>query len=80
MFTDDDYRAYFNELESIFRKTLVIYTDLLNEIGDQSIRNKLFAIAAESMDAFRFVREEKEVVTGRGIKFTREKIPKYQIG
>ncbi len=60
MFTKDDYANYFNELEEIFRKTLVVYTDLLNELSDGAIRSKLFMLAAEDNDAFNFMADTKE--------------------
>ena len=40
MFTKDDYISYFSELEATLKKILTIYTDLLNELGDQAIRNR----------------------------------------
>lgn len=60
MFTKEDYSSYFNELEEMFKKTLVIYTDLLNELSDNAIRSKLFMLAAEDNDVFNFVTETKE--------------------
>jgi len=60
MFTKEDYLNYFNELEGIFKKSLVIYTDLLNEVSDQSLRNKLFMLAEENMDVFSFLEKTKE--------------------
>jgi len=59
MFTKEDYTNYFNELEEIFKKTLVIYTDLLNDLSDAAIRSKLFMLAAEDNDAFNFITETK---------------------
>jgi formiminotetrahydrofolate cyclodeaminase len=59
MFTKEDYANYFNELEEIFRKSLVIYTDLLNDISDAAIRSKLFMLASEDNDAFNFITETK---------------------
>ena len=60
MFTKDDYISYFSELEGTLKKILTIYTDLLNELGDQAIRNKLYAIATENIEAFKFIKEQKE--------------------
>ena len=60
MFTKEDFARYFEGLEGMFKETLVIYTDLLNEVGDQAIRNKLYTLAAEEMEAFKFVKEHKE--------------------
>lgn len=60
MFTKEDYVNYFSDLEDILKKTLVIYTDLLNELGDQSIRNKLYALASENMEAFKFIKTQKD--------------------
>jgi formiminotetrahydrofolate cyclodeaminase len=59
MFTKDDYINYFNEIEGIFKKNLEIYTDLLNELSDQAIRNKLFMLAEEDMETFTFIEEAK---------------------
>jgi len=59
MFTKEDYTNYFNELEEIFKKTLVIYTDLLNDLSDVAIRSKLFMLASEDNDAFNFITETK---------------------
>jgi len=60
MFTKEDYISYFEEIEEMLKKGLVIYTDLLNELGNNAIRNKLYVIASEDMDAFKFIKEEKE--------------------
>jgi len=59
MFTNDDYINYFNEIEDIFKNTIVIYTDLVNEISDQAIRNRLLVLASENMDIFNFITEIK---------------------
>ncbi len=60
MFAKEDYLNYFGELESIFKEGLIIYTDLLNDISDQAIRNKLFMLAAENMDTYNFIIKTKE--------------------
>ena len=60
MFTDEDYRNYFNELENISKKALTIYTNLINELSDYSIRSKLYPIMLEDMEAFRFMRTYKK--------------------
>lgn len=59
MFTKEDYKNYFQELENILKKSVVIYTDLINLIDDRSIHNRLHAMAREAMDNFRFIAEEK---------------------
>ena len=59
MFTDDDYIGYFSELESNYKNTLTIYTDLINDLMDQSIRSKLLPIISEGMDAFKAIKEWK---------------------
>ncbi len=60
MFTDEDYRTYFDQLESICKKALIIYANLINELSDYSIRSKLYPIMVEDMEAFRFVKTYKE--------------------
>ena len=60
MFTKEDYLAYFNELEMILKKGVVIYTDLLNELSDQSMISKLHSLATEEMDMFKSVLEIKK--------------------
>mgnify|MGYP001424751258 CR=1 FL=1 len=59
MFTKDDYVNYLQELENIVKKSVVIYTDLINLTDDRPIRNRMHAMAKESMDAFRFITEIK---------------------
>ena len=60
MFTKDDYINYFGEVETILKQSLIIYTDLLNELSDQAIRNKLYTLASEEMEAFNFIKTQKE--------------------
>lgn len=60
MFTKEDYINYFGELETILKEALVVYTDLLNELNDQAIRNKLYTLASEKMEAFNFIKAQKE--------------------
>jgi len=60
MFTNDDYKKYFSELETIFKKSLTIYTDLLNEISDQSLRSKLYAVTMENTEAYKKIKEYKK--------------------
>ncbi len=60
MFTDEDYKNYFNVLEDIFKKSLTIYTDLLNELSDQALRSKLYAVTSENMEAFQSIKTHRE--------------------
>ncbi len=60
MFTKEDYTNYLKDLENIIKKSVVIYTDIINIIDERSIRNRLHAMAKESMDGYRFIVEEKE--------------------
>jgi len=60
MFTKDDFMHYFSEMETTLRNTLVIYTDLLNEANDQSLKSRLFAMAEESMASFETIQKLKE--------------------
>lgn len=59
MFTKEDYLTYFDQLADIYRDSINIYTDLLNGIQDKAIRNKLLSAASENMEAFRFIKKEK---------------------
>lgn len=60
MFTKEDYKNYLQELENIIKKSVVIYTDIINVIDERSIRNQLHAMAKESMDGYRFITGEKD--------------------
>lgn len=60
MFTNEDYRNYFNELENIFKKALTISSNLINELSDYSIRSKLYPIMLEDMEAFKSIKTYKE--------------------
>lgn len=57
MLTNKDYQNYFIELEDIYKKMLLIYTDLINELVDQSVRNKLYAMVSEDETSFKVIRE-----------------------
>ena len=57
MLTDKDYQNYFIELEDICKKMLLIHTDLINELIDQSIRNKLYAMISDDEASFKAIRE-----------------------
>ena len=59
MFTKEDYLNYFDELLESFQKSLVIYTDILNELRDEAIRSKLYVITSEAMEGFKFIKELK---------------------
>jgi len=59
MLTDKDYQNYFTELEDIYKKMLLIHTDLINELVDQSIRNKLYAMVSEDEASFKAIKAFK---------------------
>lgn len=60
MFTKDDYIGYFSQIEDMLKGSISVYTDLLNELNDNAIKSKLDPLASESMDSFRFIKEQKE--------------------
>jgi hypothetical protein len=60
MFTKDDYLGYFSQIEDMLKQSISIYTDLLNELNDNAIKSKIDPLASESMDSFRFIKEQKE--------------------
>ncbi len=60
MFTDEDYKNYFNELETIFKKTLTVYTDLVNELSDEPVRSKLHPIMTDCLETFKTIKKYKE--------------------
>ena len=60
MFTNEDYRNYFSELENIYKKGLTIYTDLINELSDNSVRSKLYPIMSDCLEAFKTIQKHKE--------------------
>lgn len=64
MFTNGDYAEYFIEVEDLIKKVIVIYTDMLNELSDNSFRSKIEPVARESMDTFRFMKELREKFFG----------------
>jgi hypothetical protein len=60
MFTDEDYRNYFDELENISKEALTVYTDTVNELSNNAIRSKLYPIVSDSIETFRFIKMCKE--------------------
>ncbi len=60
VFTKEDYQNYFTELEEIFSKNVIAYTDMINILNNQSIKSKLLPLATEDMNAYKFIKQEKE--------------------
>lgn len=60
MFSKKDYQSYFQDLESILSKQIVLLTDILNEVSDQSVRSRLYAIALDDSGIFDDVLVQKE--------------------
>ncbi len=60
MFIKEDYVNYLAEIEGILKKSITLYTDLINIIDDKSIRGNLTAMVKESMDHYRFINATKE--------------------
>ena len=60
MFTNEDYRNYFSELENIYKRALTIYTDIINEISDYSTRSKMYPIMSDCLEAFKTIKRYKE--------------------
>ncbi|MBI4432148.1 MAG: hypothetical protein HY592_01515 [Candidatus Omnitrophica bacterium] len=60
MFSEDDFKGYFQETEDVIKKTLVFYTDLLNEVQDRAVRNKLLPLMTENVEMFRWLKKKKE--------------------
>ncbi|MDD3344863.1 MAG: hypothetical protein PHO34_00280 [Candidatus Omnitrophica bacterium] len=59
MFTNEDYKNYFKELEDVLRSNIVIYTDLMNIVDNKAVLSKLQVLASENAGAFKFIREQK---------------------
>ncbi len=59
MFTNEDYKNYFKELEDVLRNNIVIYTDLMNVVDNKAVLSKLQVLASENSGAFKFIREQK---------------------
>lgn len=60
MFSEDDFKGYFQETEDVIKKTLFFYTDLLNEVQDRAVRNKLLPLMTENVEMFRWLKKKKE--------------------
>ena len=59
MFTNDDYKNYFTEIEDVIKRNIIIYTDLMNVVDNKAMLSKLQVLALENADAFKFIREQK---------------------
>jgi len=46
MFTNEDYKNYFKELEDVLRNNIVIYTDLMNVVYNKAVLSKLQVLAS----------------------------------
>jgi hypothetical protein len=59
MFSKKDYQSYFQDLESILSKQIVLLTDILNEVSDKSVHSKLYAISLDDSGIFDDIRAQK---------------------
>lgn len=57
MLTERDYHDYFTGIETLYKKILLVYTDLINEVSDQSVRNKLYVMISEDEESFKVIKE-----------------------
>ncbi len=64
MFTNQDYFTYCRTLEDMLKEDLTFLTDAINELSDQSIRNKLCMILSEDTEEFHFFREQAKTFAG----------------
>ena len=60
MFTKDDYIKYFDEILTVMKETLLNHTDLVNELNDRAIHNKLSVLMGEDMETFNFIKTQKQ--------------------
>ena len=60
MFTKDDYIKYFDEILAVMKEALRNHTDLVNELNDRAIHNKLSVLMGEDMETFNFIKTQKE--------------------
>lgn len=58
MFSKKDYQGYLKEIDGILSKQVVLLTDVLNEVSDQAIYSRLYAIAEDDMRIFENVLEK----------------------
>lgn len=52
MFSKEDYQNYFRDLEDVFSKQIILLTDILNEVSDQAVHSKLYAISLDDGGIF----------------------------
>ena len=60
MFSKKDYLSYFEDLEGIFFRDIVLLTDILYEISDHAIHSKLYAISLDDIRIFDEILGQKE--------------------
>jgi len=60
MFDKDDYQNYFEEAETKFKKLLVDFTDILNELDNKAVKSKILSQMKESLGNYRAIRDINE--------------------
>ncbi|MFT5207890.1 MAG: hypothetical protein ACI9CF_001651 [Candidatus Omnitrophota bacterium] len=60
MFTKDDFYEHIDDTIGILRQSIVIYTDLINDLNDVSIKVKLRTLTAESVEFYRHLEDLAE--------------------
>ena len=59
MFTENDFHKYFDGLEGDYQQSVLILTDILNELSNHAITSVLLTMSLENMEGFRFVQSVK---------------------
>lgn len=59
MFSKKDYQSYYQDLEGILSKQIVLLTDILNEVSDPAVHSKLFAISLDDSGIFDDIQVQK---------------------
>ena len=52
MFSNKDYQNYFQVLEDILSKQILLLTDILSEVSEPAVHSKLFAISLDDSAIF----------------------------
>ena len=60
MFSKKDYQGYYQDLEGILSKQIVLLTDILSEVSDRAVHSKLYAISLDDSGIFDDILVQKE--------------------
>lgn len=59
MFSDEEFRLYFSQMEKTFYESIILYTDLFHELEDEEVKRKIGALMHRNILSYHSMKYKK---------------------